>query len=356
VNLLEEKKREPTMPMPPNPPTIIATPSPDGTDEFVGAVDLSPWYDGDRRERAAVALAVDESLRRAGFVVVTGHGVDLALAAKVRRQYAALFALDPAVKDPWRAKTLGSPGWVPFGMEANGYISGENAAPDLKESFVLTTGTGTGTGAGRGRGGGEPGRLVEMNPWLADVDSAVADWSSALLTELERLHLDILEVMGSALGLATPSFFADRARGALNNFNINWYPPASLTGMPAADQYRIGAHTDFGSITILDRQPGIGGLQVQKADGGWVDAPWVPESLTVNVGDLLQLWSAGRWRSAMHRVLPPSADAPDEALISLIYFCEPQADTVVAPLDGSDAFAPQRAGDYLAARLARITV
>jgi isopenicillin N synthase-like dioxygenase len=311
------------------------------TDDFVESVDLAPWYDGDDEARAAVAEAVDASLGRAGFVVVTGHGVEISRLASTRRRFADLFELDDGAKEPWRSPALGVPGWIPFGMEANGYLFGEATPPDLKESFVLTAGS--------------PDGLVAANPWLASAP-IIAESAPAVLDDLERLHLDLLEIMGTALGLVEPTFFADRARGAINTLNINWYPPITRVGAPAGNQYRIGPHTDFGSITILDRQPGVGGLQVQTAVGDWVDAPWVPGSLTVNVGDLLQLWSGHRWKSAVHRVKAPSGDAPDEELISLIYFCEPRADVIVEPLDGSHAFEPQRAGDYLAAKLAEITV
>ncbi|MGH3669097.1 MAG: 2OG-Fe(II) oxygenase family protein [Pseudonocardiaceae bacterium] len=60
---------------------------------------------------------------------------------------------------------------------------------------------------------------------------------------------------------------------------------------------RIGAHTDWGTLTFLDRQQGLGGLQIQTTDGNWVDAPYMAEALTVNTGDLMARWTGDRWRS-----------------------------------------------------------
>lgn len=74
-------------------------------DGFVGAVDLTPWYEGPTAERSAVAEAVDASLRRAGFVVVSGHGIDPNLFSGVRHQFADLFALDDG-----DMKLFGAPG------------------------------------------------------------------------------------------------------------------------------------------------------------------------------------------------------------------------------------------------------
>jgi isopenicillin N synthase-like dioxygenase len=115
---------------------------------------------------------------------------------------------------------------------------------------------------------------------------------------------------------------------------------------------------------VLDREPGAGGLQVfvTAADdpdgpGVWQDAPYHPDALTVNIGDLLalrtpSLRSVGalrtrchtgslaplahgtglRWSSGRHRVLPPQAAHPDEELMSLVFFYELDHDAVVTPL------------------------
>lgn len=76
--------------------------------------------------------------------------------------------------------------------------------------------------------------------------------------------------------------------------NINWYPPITVAGEPAPGQFRIRPHTDFGTITILDREPGLGGLQVWNPHQSWEDAPYEPGTFTINAGDLLARWSGGR--------------------------------------------------------------
>jgi isopenicillin N synthase-like dioxygenase len=128
------------------------------------------------------------------------------------------------------------------------------------------------------------------------------------------------------------------------------------TGAVLDNQFRIGPHTDFGSITILDREPGVGCLQVQTADDVWVDAPWVADSFTINVGDLLSMWTGGRWRSSRHRVLPPDASAPDEALTSLVFFAQPNDDTLVSPLIEGDEFEPVLVSEFMEAKINAITV
>ena len=163
----------------------------------------------------------------------------------------------------------------------------------------------------------------------------------------------LLLICAQALGVEE-DFFTSRADHPTYTMNINRYPPLSQIGPPEPGQFRIGPHTDFGTVTILDRQPGVGGLQVFTLDGEWIDAPYVPDALTVNIGDLLARWTGERWRSTRHRVLPPDPSAPDEELVSLIYFYECNPLTEVVPLTG--AAEPVIASDYLMEKLRAITI
>ena len=97
-------------------------------------------------------------------------------------------------------------------------------------------------------------------------------------------------------------------------------------------------------------------------DGNWVDAPCVDGSLIINTGDMLRQWTNDRWCSNEHRVLPPMAGAPNEELISLIFFHEPDADAVIEPFEtcvsteNPARYEPIAAMDYLAEKFAALTV
>ena len=69
------------------------------------------------------------------------------------------------------------------------------------------------------------------------------------------------------------------------------------------DRFRAGAHTDYGTLTILWTD-GRSGLQVQLPDTGWTDVDPVDGGLIVNLGDLMARWTNDRWCSTMHRVVP----------------------------------------------------
>ncbi|MFD4564569.1 isopenicillin N synthase family dioxygenase [Streptomyces sp. NPDC058467] len=315
----------------------------------IPTIDLRPWLSGDPEARADIARTVDRALQSAGFLLVTGHGVDATLRTRIREAARAFFTLPAEAKQPYAAR-VGGRGWLGPGAEANGYSEGTQTPPDLKESLTFAT--------------HEPFTDPETNAewYAANVWPAEAPELRKLceeyLARMGGLENHLLALLGEALGLE-PDFFTKHMDHPTYGFNINWYPGTEIIGEPRPGQFRIGPHTDFGTVTILDRQAGKGGLQVFTDDGGWEDAPYDPAAFTINIGDLMARWTGDRWRSGRHRVLPPPADAPAEELMSLVYFGECTPGTVVesvpAPV-GRVAYEPVDSHVYLRQKLDSITV
>jgi isopenicillin N synthase-like dioxygenase len=124
------------------------------------------------------------------------------------------------------------------------------------------------------------------------------------------------------------------------------YPPSPAQSPD--DLYGSAPHTDFGALTIL-AQDDIGGLQVQTPSGAWVDAPRIPGTLVVNVGDMLHRLSNGMLKSTPHRVI----NRAGQARYSIPFFYDPHVATTVNPLPGTGAakFAALHFGDFLRAEL-----
>ncbi|MFF7357785.1 MULTISPECIES: isopenicillin N synthase family dioxygenase [Streptomyces] len=319
------------------------------TSARVPTIDLGPWLGGAGQARAALARTVDQALQTAGFLLVTGHGVDPGLRAGIRAAAREFFLLPAEAKQAYAAK-VGGRGWLGPGAEANGYAEGTETPPDLKESLTFAT--------------DEPfedpvvnAEWYAPNVWPAEVP-ALRPLCTRYLARMAALEKELLSLLGYALGLE-PDFFSRHMDHPTYGFNINWYPGTEVVGEPLPGQFRIGPHTDFGTVTILDRQAGKGGLQIHTDAGGWQDAPYDPAAFTVNVGDLLARWTGDRWRSGRHRVLPPPADAPAEELMSLVYFgeCTPgtRVESVPAPV-GRVAYPPVDSHVYLREKLDSITV
>ncbi|MET8327429.1 2-oxoglutarate and iron-dependent oxygenase domain-containing protein [Streptomyces sp. NPDC005181] len=315
----------------------------------IPTIDLRPWLSGDAQARRETAATVDAALRAAGFLLVTGHGVDPALRTAIREAARGFFRLPAAAKEPYAVK-VGGRGWLGPGTEANGCAEGTQTPPDLKESLSFAAEDPT----------GDPEIDAEWflpNTWPREAPELKA-LVTEYVTQMRTLSDRLLELLGAALG-KPEDFFTRHTTHPTWGFNVNWYPGTEVVGEPQPGQFRIGPHTDFGTVTVLDRQAGKGGLQVFTDEGGWEDAPYDAEAFTINIGDLMARWTGDRWRSGRHRVLPPPSDAPAEELMSLVYFyeCDPRTtvESVPAPT-GRVSHEPVESHTYLRAKLDAISV
>ena len=156
-----------------------------------------------------------------------------------------------------------------------------------------------------------------------------------------------------ALALDLPGeFFADKIDHPISALRIMNYPEQAVA--PAAGQLRAGAHTDYGSLTILLQEAAPGGLQVRAPDGVWHNVPAVPGTFVVNLGDLMARWTNDRWRSTLHRVVNPPTDAGGSTRRqSIAFFHQPNWDAEIACLPGCLApgelpkYPPVRSGPHL---------
>ncbi|XP_020581117.1 gibberellin 20-oxidase-like protein [Phalaenopsis equestris] len=108
----------------------------------------------------------------------------------------------------------------------------------------------------------------------------------------------------------------------------------------------LGMHTDMSCLTIL-YQDEVGGLQVREKDGKWMDIKYSEGELVVNIGDLLQAWSNGKFRSSQHRVV---LRKPSSRRLSVAFFwCFEDEKMIVAPDVGEEEriYRPFVCGDYI---------
>ena len=108
----------------------------------------------------------------------------------------------------------------------------------------------------------------------------------------------------------------------LTSMSLLHYPPQAEgdTG------YGIHPHKDTDALTIIAPDP-VGGLQVLARDGSWIEVACPPGGFVVNIGDMLELWSGGRFVSTPHRVINRSG----KERYSFPWFAVPRHDITVAP-------------------------
>jgi isopenicillin N synthase-like dioxygenase len=318
-------------------------------------VDLGPWFHGDDTARRRLAEEVDRHLQAVGFLLVTGHGIDAEVFTDAREAVRRFSRLPLEAKQRYHQREGAYRGWVGLGEESNAGAYGVDAPPDLKETFAV----------------GTPDVDEELRRraprWFAEnlcPDDEVPEFRPAVdrfIREARGLVDELLDLLSMALGMPIDTMRSFCTTPSLSA-SFNWYlPRAALTTEVLPGQYRIGPHTDYGTLTVLDRQAGAGGLEV-LVDGEWITAPWVEGGLVVNTGLLMGRWSNDRWSPNVHRVAPPPAEDPDEELISLVLFHDPDHDAVIAPLEGCcgpdrpPRYEPVIAGDHLARMMDALAV
>ena len=235
-------------------------------------------------------------------------------------------------------------GYAPLQAEALALSRGNQTPPDLKETFSI--------GPIQLPQGAilrdEDAFRYAPTQWPREPEAFRLIWTRYFdaLSELARLVMRAF-----ALALELPEDFfedkIDRHGSAVRALN---YPP--LREAPLPGQFRAGAHSDYGSLTILLPEEGSSGLEIQTANGTWLEVPPVPGAFIVNIGDLMARWTNDRWVSTMHRVVG-SAEGGWRRRQSIAFFHLPNWDAPIACLpscvaDGEEPkYPPVVSGPYL---------
>ena len=132
-----------------------------------------------------------------------------------------------------------------------------------------------------------------------------------------------------ALSLGLPEEYFDAAHQPQSGaVLLLHYPPITEALLPG--QLRSGAHTDFGTMTLLFHHGSSEGLEIQRPGGHWLHAPSIPGAAIVNVDDLLSRWTNRQLRSVLHRVVPPKGEAAQRPRYSAMLFYEPSHEVVIS--------------------------
>ncbi|MDE4175345.1 2-oxoglutarate and iron-dependent oxygenase domain-containing protein [Phaeobacter sp. PT47_59] len=278
------------------------------------------------------AAKLGRTCRDHGFFVIENHPVAAELIAQMFQQADAFFALPDAQKRPLAiSNNPHNRGWAAMGTESLDETSGQidqkqafnvgfDLAPD--DPRVLA---------------GEPFRGVNIWPDLPGFKATALAYFDAVQSMGIALHRAFAADLGLPLDYFDAHFDAPMA-----TLRMLSYP-----AVPSGEGIGAGAHTDYGSITLL-MTDGAPGLQVKPRGQDWMDVPAVDGAFIVNIGDCLMRWSNRNYISTPHRVL-----APPRARRSIAFFLDPNPDSVIEALPGTgeSRYPAITAADYLRSRL-----
>jgi isopenicillin N synthase-like dioxygenase len=274
-----------------------------------------------------VAGAIDAACREVGFFQIVGHGVDAELESRAWGLAGAFFGLPIADRVAVTIREGEAYGYGSFASERLAASLGADGPPDLKETFSIGP-----SSDGRVPLGDPAAEFVfSPTPWPASLPDmeAIMRRYYATLADLARR---VMSLMAIGLGLDVTTFDSsiDRHTSALRLLR---YPPTGPDSTPPG-QMRAGAHTDYGTLTLLRQDGAPGGLQVRDLDGEWHDVPAIEGAYVVNVGDALERWTNDRWRSTLHRVVLPAPSDPAADRRSIAFFHNANWDAVIECLPG----------------------
>jgi isopenicillin N synthase-like dioxygenase len=318
----------------------------------VPVVDISSFRMpfADTAARSAVVRQVDAAARTVGFMQVTGHGITAATLHDFTRAADAFFALELSAKCQYRCAPGVNRGYTPPKAESLANSLGLASAADLFEAINV------GSTAADYPGLDLPKDVYADNVYPArevpGFESAVTAWFRAA----GAVARTMVRIFGLALGGAE-EYFAGVTDHSIDVLRMNNYrlPSPDVTLEP--DQLGMGAHTDYGIVTVLwaDKVPG---LEIHGADGRWHPVMPAGGALLVNLGDAIARWTNDEWISTMHRVAAPRIGGALVPRRSAAFFHDGNVDAVIEPLPSCVGpanparYEPVTVGDHLAAKLA----
>ena len=251
--------------------------------------------DGNAEERDAFLGELRAAARGPGFFYLTGHGIPQPLIDDVLHLSRRFFDLPE--QDKLAIEMVNSPHFRGYNRAGFEHTRGK---PDWREQVDI--------GAEKPALPLAPSapawkRLQGPNQWPA----ALPEFRLVLLRyqeEITRLGIRVLSAFARALGQKADVFEPIYTPAPNQLIKIVRYPGRDTQ----EGNQGVGAHKDSGFLTLL-LQDVRSGLQVE-GEHGWIDAPPIPGTFVVNIGEILELASNGYLRANVHRVVspPPGTD------------------------------------------------
>lgn len=275
-------------------------------------LDLSTLNTDAADDRKKLIEAAQAACRNTGFLYITGHGVSATTLDAMQQAVREVFAQSDSIKTSYSVTRNRYQGYIPLGLFTPAFSS---RSPDQYEGFKLNIDV------------QQTDLLCALsslygpNLWPPGLESA-KEAVRQYWAEIDEVSDKLLRLFALTLDLPETHFLG-YFHQPLTNMTLLHYPAmkANETG------FGIHPHKDSSAFTILYPDP-VGGLQVQTRDGTWIDAQPPDGAFVVNIGDVMEHWTGGTFKSTPHRVINRSG----LERYSFPYFATPRFDTVVAPI------------------------
>nr|XP_010919857.1 S-norcoclaurine synthase 1 [Elaeis guineensis] len=269
----------------------------DGDSEDIPIIDLSRLRDPlfEQEETSRLKFACEEW----GFFQVVNHGIPGEVIEKMRADIEEFFQLPLGEKE--------AVAQLPGDLEGYGqaFVVSDEQKLDWSDMLFLFT---------------QPPHLRNLRFWPAQ-PSTFRDTVDRYSSELTRVAHCLLGLMAKNLGV-DPQKFVNIFKES-QSMRINYYPPC-----PQADKVLgLSPHSDAVGLTLLLQVSQVQGLQI-KRNGGWLPIKPLPGAFVVNIGDVIEILSNGKYKSIEHRAIINK----EKERLSIAAFHNPIFTTMVGPL------------------------
>lgn len=307
-------------------------------------INISAFLDPAASSQACqeTANAINRACMDFGFFYVTGHGIPTSKLDEIISLARQFFYLPIEEKNKIKRHHAGG---LEGGDGARGYQGmGENITlghRDVQEAVDLYREWDHDTKEEGPSGPGTYKTLQGPNLW-PETPTELKPVYLSYINQLQGVGQALVRAMGVALGLGKCTADADGntedeeifVRNTNKSFwvmRMIGYPKLEtpLAEGQDATEFSCGEHSDYGCVTLLLADPTPGALQVLSKDGKtWLNADPIPGAFVVNIGDMIERWTNGLWKSTRHRVIHRG----DGYRVSVPFFYEPNFEAMVKPL------------------------
>jgi len=309
-------------------------------------IDFSDFLSGDDERVQRCASQIRDACLTQGFFQIVNHTIPLSLQRDILEMSKQFFdlPLDDKLKLD-KSQNEYNRGYQKMASQ----MIEANTAPDLKEGYYLGRELPTDhpqVAAGKFAHG--------PNLWPERLGEPFRKTCMDYLNHIMELGEHIMQALAVSLGYKK-EFFDSFSKDPMCFFKMLHYPPQPTDAN--ALQKGLGAHRDFGALTLL-LQGDVPGLEVWDDDvKEWAAVPPIEGAYVINLGNMFQQWTNDQYRSVVHRVvnysgverysIPANFNGNPDFIVRCIEKCRSKGeDEKYAPVTVEDYIRPQYADTY----------
>ncbi|MDG1771251.1 MAG: 2-oxoglutarate and iron-dependent oxygenase domain-containing protein [Luminiphilus sp.] len=263
-----------------------------------------------------VKPALESAFNKIGFALITGHGIAAQQISEMRELLKTYFNRPLTEKLHESITPENYRGYIPLGFFS---ANSNSTLTDHYEGYKLHYEVAA----------ADP--IIEQcdlygpNRWPSEPahfkDTLLSYWQAC-----DRVSHRLLGLVAQIMGVDEHRFLS-MFNSPLTNMTLLHYP-STPAKPPEEVGYGIHPHKDTDALTLLFPDP-VGGLWLRpREQDNWLEVVAAEDTLIVNIGDLLELWSGGYFVSTPHKVVNQSG----QERYSFPFFTVPRHDVSVAPL------------------------